>query len=113
MSTYVSPSICMYYIFTAVDDSLSSQSSESSDSSSSKRRWYTKVQLIDMCVALRESNSLSIHSLYVSNGIVIKYNWNSENFARDLFSQNFAGAKFSENKTLTKWQITLWFTDEG
>ena len=29
---------------------------------------------------------------------------NSENFARTLFSRNFAYAKFRENKTLAKWQ---------
>ena len=29
---------------------------------------------------------------------------NSEIFARGLFSRNFAGAIFRENKTLEKWQ---------
>ena len=37
----------------------------------------------------------------------------SEIFARTLFSRNLAYAKFRENKTLTKWQITLSFIDMG
>ena len=36
---------------------------------------------------------------------------NSKIFASALFSRNFAYAKFRENKTLAKWQITLSFTD--
>ena len=35
--------------------------------------------------------------------LVINITENSEIFARDLFSQNLTGAKFSENKPLTKW----------
>ena len=38
---------------------------------------------------------------------------NPDIFARVLFSQNFASAKFCGNKTLAKWQISLPFTDVG
>ena len=36
---------------------------------------------------------------------------NSEFFV--FFSRNFADVRFHENKTLTKWKITLSFTDVG
>ena len=37
----------------------------------------------------------------------------SENFARVLFSRNFADAKFRKNKPLRNGEITLPFTDIG
>ena len=36
--------------------------------------------------------------------IICKYTVNLKNFTRILFTQNFAYAKFHENKILAKWQ---------
>ena len=46
-------------------------------------------------------------NMYVNNTV------NSEIFAMFLFSQNFAHAKFCENKPLQNGEIILSFTDKG